>query len=165
MLILILLLLSIVMIIHGFLTLIHSILYKIKINRLLENINSKEDLMFMSMKCFWGVVNEVFKRKGYDTEFTDKCGEEENGLILNETQYVEMWKHSLTQLVEIESAMKLANCMRRNSIYRGMLITLGDYKLNTKSFCHRNVIECINGDQLLEMCKEVQRRVGVFETN
>ncbi len=58
--------------------------------------------------------------------------------------------------MEIEQAKKLAKHMRENGIYRGMLITLGDFKNNTKNFCHLNVIKCINGNQLLQMCKDVQ---------
>lgn len=165
MLILFLLPLTVAVIIHEIFTIIQRIIYKIKINRLLESINTKEDLLHMPFKDFFHVIAEVFKRKGYTVQFTDKCGEERNGLILNDIQYVEMWKHSLTQLVEMEAAMKLANCMQRNSIYRGMLITLGDYKQNAKLFCHKNVIEYINGDQILEMCKGVQKRIEILETS
>jgi hypothetical protein len=55
-----------------------------------------------------------------------------------------------------EQAKKLARHMHENGIYRGMLITLGDFKNNTKNFCHLNVIKCINGNQLLQMCKNTQ---------
>lgn len=165
MLILFLMLVIIVMIFHGFFTIVQNIIYKIKINTLLEDVNTKEDLLYMRLKDFQNVIAEVLKRKNYKVRFTDKCGEEGKGLVLNNIQYVEMCKHSLNRMVEVEAAMKLAKCMQVNSIYRGMFITLGDFKKNTKMFCHKNVIECINGDQLLKMCKEVQKKKEVLETS
>jgi restriction system protein len=137
---------------------------KIKTDNLLEHINSREELLYLHFKDFLQVIIEVLKRKGYKVRITDKCGEEGNGLILNGRQYVEVWKHSINQIVDVEAAMKLARCMQVNSTHRGMLITLGDFKQNTRVYCHKNVIECINGEQLLEMCKEVQTRKGVLET-
>jgi restriction system protein len=137
---------------------------KIKTDNLLEHINSREELLYLHFKDFLQVIIEVLKRKGYKVRITDKCGEEGNGLILNGRQYVEVWKHGINQIVDVEAAMKLARCMQVNSTHRGMLITLGDFKQNTRVYCHKNVIECINGEQLLEMCKEVQTRKGVLET-
>jgi restriction system protein len=137
---------------------------KIKTDNLLEHINSREELLYLHFKDFLQVIIEVLKRKGYKVRITDQCGEEGNGLILNGRQYVEVWKHSINQIVDVEAAMKLARCMQVNSTHRGMLITLGDFKQNTRVYCHKNVIECINGEQLLEMCKEVQTRKGVLET-
>lgn len=153
------------MIIHSFLTLIHSIIYKMKINNLLDSINTKEDLLYMRFNDFINTIAEMFKRKGYKVTFTNKCGEEGNGLLLNDTHYVEILKHGLNRVVDVEVAMKLARCMQMNSIYRGMLMALGDFKQNTKMFCYKNVIECINGDQLLEMCKEVQKKKEILETS
>lgn len=46
--------------------------------------------------------------------------------------------------------------MQDNDIYRGMIITLGDFKPNTRNYCHMHVITCINGNQLLQMLKKVQ---------
>ncbi|MDO8609279.1 MAG: restriction endonuclease [bacterium] len=149
------------MIIFKFFETTSYILYKIKISNLLESINTKEDLLYFCFKDFQNVTAKVLKRKGYNIKFTNKCGEEGNGLILNNIQYAEVWKHSLNHIVDVEAAMKLAKCMQSNSIYRGMLITLGDFKQNTIMFSHKNVIECINGEQLLEMCKEVQKRKEV----
>lgn len=151
------------MVLQGIYAIIYSIYYKIKISNLLESINTKEDLLYMCIKDFVNVIAEMFKRKGYKVKITDRCGEDGKGLILNDIQYVEMWKHSLRQIVEVETAMKLARCMQSDSIYRGILITLGDFKQNTKMYCYKNVIECINGDQLLQMCKEVQKRKEVLE--
>ena len=144
--------------------LIGSILFKIKVNRILESINTREDLQYIKFVVFLHLAAEVFKRKGYKVKITDKCGEEGNGLILNDIQYVEIWKYGLNHAVDCEAAMKLAKCMRSNSIYRGILITLGDFKHNTKLFCHKNVIECITGEQLLAMIKEVQKKKEVLQT-
>jgi hypothetical protein len=80
-----------------------------------------------------------------------------NGLEIDGLQYVEVFKTEPNNLMEIETAMKLAWCMRINSVHRGFLVTLGNFKQNTRSFCFMHVISCINGDQLLAMCKEVQR--------
>jgi len=141
------------------------IAYSIKINNLLESINDKNDLIQIGFRDFVYLMMEVFRRKGYRVKMTDKCGEESNGLILNNLQYVEVIKFPFEKKIEVETAMKLARCMQLNSIYRGMIVTLGDFKQNTRSFCHKNVIECINGDKVLEMCKEVQKRRPVLETN
>ena len=56
-------------------------------------------------------------------------------------------------MIEIEQAKKLIKHMQDNEIYRGMIITLGDFKANTRNFCHMNVITCVNGNQLLQMLK------------
>ena len=141
------------------------IAYSIKINNLLESINDKNDLIQIGFRDFVYLMMEVFRRKGYRVKMTDKCGEESNGLILNNLQYVEVIKFPFEKKIEVETAMKLARCMQLNSIYRGMIVTLGDFKQNTRSFFHKNVIECINGDKVLEMCKEVQKRRPVLETN
>jgi restriction system protein len=151
--------------IYRIIILIWSILFKIKINSLIESVNTAEDLLYFHFNDFFNVIIEVFKRKGYKVRITDKCGEEGNGLILNDIQYVEVWKHATNKLIDVETAMKLTTRMQFNLIYRGMLVTLGDYKQNTKLFCHKNVIDCINGEQLLVMCKEVQKRKEVLQTN
>ena len=141
------------------------IAHSIRINNLLEGINSKDDFIQIGFKDFVYLMMEVFRRKGYKVRMTNKCGEENNGLILNDLQYVEVIKFPLDKKIEVETAMKLARCMQLNSIYRGMIVTLGDFKQNTRIFCHKNVIECINGDKVLEMCKEVQKRKPVLESN
>jgi restriction system protein len=165
MLILLLIELFFIIIVYKFFTLLWSIIYKIKIDNLLESINTKEDLLFINYKDFLNVISEAFKRKGFKVVITDKCGEEGNGLILDQIKYAEIWKHGLNQIVDVEAAMKLARRMQLNSIHRGMLVTLGDFKQMTLMFCHKNVIECINGDQLLTICKEVQKRKEVLQTN
>lgn len=149
----------------GIYKIVYSIAYKIKIKKLLDSINNTEDLLYMKYKDLIHVVAEVFIRKGYKVEYTDKCGEDSNGIILNDTQYVEIFKLPLASLIEIETAMKLNICMQMNSVYRGMLITLGDYKRNTKRYCFKNVIECIDGNNLLQMCKDVQTKAEAFELN
>lgn len=133
-------------------------------NKLLDAINVKEDLLYLRFKDYMYIISEVLRRKGYTVKSTTNCGIDGSGLKLDSILYAEIWKHGLNQVVEVELAMNLVKCMQSNSIYRGMLITLGDFKLNTKTFCHKNVIECINGDQLLIMCKEAQKAKAVLET-
>lgn len=139
--------------------LILGIIYRMKIAKILETINAKEDLLFLDCRDFVNLVAEVFRRKGCVVEITDKCGEDGNGLIINGTKLAEVWKHGPRQAVNVEAGMKLAKCMSSNSIYKGMLITLGNFKPITKHFCYANVIECVGGERLLQMCKEVQRKV------
>jgi len=160
-----LLLATVILIIELTSVLIFNIYYRAKINNLLESVNTREDLLFMRFNDFLNLTAEVFRRKGHKVRITDKCGEEGKGLILDDRQFVEIWKHSLHHMVEVETAMKLAKCMQVNSIYRGMLISLGDFKYNTKAYCHANVIECINGEQLVQMCKEVQRKNMALESS
>lgn len=158
-----LIMIFILLVIYGFLTLLWRIIYKIKIDNMIENIHTKEDLLEISFKDLPHVMVEVFRRNGQNARITDKCGEYGNGLILNDIQFVEVWKHMPNYAVEVETAMKLAKCMQTESIYRGMLITIGDFKMNTKAFCHKNVISCINGDQFLSLCKEAQKRKEVLQ--
>lgn len=165
MIILLLLQILIIILIYDLFIFIHSVFYKFKINNLLESINTKEDLLYMRSMDFQNVIAEVFKRKGNKVKITDKCGEYGNGFIINDLKYAEIWKHAINHTIDVEAGMKLAHLMQINSISRGILITLGDYKQSTKKFCHKSVIECINGDQLLEMCKEVQKRREVLQTN
>jgi len=143
--------------------LFRQLLYKRKICELVNCINSKEDLLYLSFKDYISVIVEVLKRSGNKVRFTDSCGVEGSGLALNNVQFAEIWKHGLQQMVDIELAMNLSKCMRDNSIYRGMLITLGDFKTCTKIYCHKNVIECINGDRLLTLLKEVQDKNAILE--
>ncbi len=158
-----LIILLILVIVFKICFIIKDLLYKRKINELLKDINSKEDLLFLTFKDYMSVIVEVLKRSGYKVKQTDACGIDGSGLELNNIQYTEIWKHGLQQIIDVELAMNLAKCMRVNSIYRGMLITLGDFKPCTRVFCHQNVIECINGDQLLSMCKAVQGEKAVLE--
>ncbi len=159
-----LLLLFFAMTVYWSLVIIYSIYFKIKVNRLLENINTIEDLQYIPFNVFIHVTAEVFKRKGYVVKITDKCGEEGNGLLLDNRKFVEIWRRALSHEVDCEAAMKLEKCMRSNSIYRGMLITLGEFKHSTRLFCHKNVIECITGQQLLAMFKEVQKKNTAWQT-
>ncbi len=138
-------------------------LYKRKINELLKVINSKEDLLYLNFRDYMSIIVVVLKRNGYKIKSTRDCGIDGSGLILNNIQFAEIWKHGLNQIIDVELAMNLAKCMQRNSVYRGMIITLGDFKQCTKAFCHRNVIECINGDQLLNMCKAVQKTKVILQ--
>ncbi len=138
-------------------------LYKRKINELLKVINSKEDLLYLNFRDYMSIIVVVLKRNGYKIKSTRDCGIDGSGLILNNIQFAEIWKHGLNQIIDVELAMNLAKCMQKNSVYRGMIITLGDFKPCTKAFCHRNVIECINGDQLLNMCKAVQKTKVILQ--
>jgi restriction system protein len=135
---------------------IYHIVYLVRISLLVDSINCKEDFLFLSMKDFEYVVAEIFKRMGYRVRMSDHFGEGGTGIILNDLFYVQARKERYQHLMEIEQAKKLARHMHENGIYRGMLITLGDFKNNTKNFCHLNVIKCINGNQLLQMCKDAQ---------
>lgn len=164
MLILLLLMFITADILYRLILIIGHVLYKMKINNLLESVNTKADLLYMNFRDLTNLMAEVYRRKGYRVRQTCKCGEEGNGLELNDLKYVEVLCCSLNYMVEVEAAMKLAKCMRSNSIYRGMLVTLGDFKQNTRLFCHKNVIECVNGDQLLAICKEVQKKKGILQT-
>lgn len=141
----------------------YKIFYKRKISQIIRVINTKEDLLYLNFKDYMSVIMEVLKRMGYKVKPTVACGVDGSGLILNKMQFSEVWKHGLQQIVDVELAMNLAKCMSDNSIYRGMLITLGDFKPCTRLYCHRNVIECINGDQLLDMCKSVQNAKVALE--
>jgi len=152
-------------IIYNFFTLIYCIAYRFRINNLLENINTKEDLNCIPYKDFVNVAAEAFKRKGYKVRLTDKCGEYGNGLILNDFQFVEVWKYVSNHIVDVEVAMNLAKRMQISSIYRGMLICLGDFKQSTRLYCHKNVIECVSSEQLLEMFKEVQHKKEVLQAD
>ena len=137
---------------------IYKICSKIKIIRIFEDIDTLDDLLYLNFNVFIQLIAEMFRRHGYCTKITTKCGEEGNGLILDNIKFVEVWRRALHREVECETAMKFARCMQLNSIYRGMLITLGDFKQSTRIYCHKNVIECINGQQLIAMFREVQKK-------
>jgi len=132
------------------------ICYLVKISILVDNIGCINDLLYLRLKDFEYAIAEVFRRKGHKVQMADHFGEGGNGIILDEIYYVIVRKDSLHSLVEIEQAKKLAKHMRDNNIHRGMIITLGDFKTNTRRFCHTNVIKCINGDELFRMFKSVQ---------
>lgn len=140
-----------------------KLFHKRKITELLKVIDCKEDLLYLNFKDYMAVVVEVLKRSGYKIKPTAACGIDGSGLKLNNIQFAEVWKHGLQQVVDVELAMSLSRCMHDNSIYRGMIITLGDFKPCARLYCHKNVIECINGDQLLSMCKAVRNTKVALE--
>ncbi len=141
----------------------NKLIYKRKITELIKVINTKEDLLYLNFKDYMAVIIEVLKRSGYKVNPTTACGIDGSGLKLNNIQFTEVWKHGLQQIVDVELAMNLSKCMHDNSVYRGMIITLGDFKPCTRLYCHKNVIECINGDQLLAMCKAVRNTKVALE--
>ena len=161
MIILFLLQILIILSLYSLAVLIYGFYYKLKIASLLDGINCAEDLLFMNFKDYVHVVAEAFRRKGYTVKLTEKCGEDENGLILNNKLFVEVWKHGFNHSVDVEVAMKLAGHMERNSVFRGMIISLGIFKQSTQLYCHKNVIDCINKNQLLELCKDVQNKSNI----
>lgn len=132
------------------------LIYLVRISMLVDSIHSKDDLLFLSMKDYEYVIAEVFKRSGYKVRMSRLFADGGNGLVLNELYYVVAKKDAYHHMMEVEHARKLTKHMRDNEIYRGMLITLGDFKPNTRRYCHLNVITCINGNQLLKMLKDVQ---------
>lgn len=133
-----------------------ELIYYIKISFLVDKIEYKDDLLFLRTKDFEHVIAEVFRRNGYKVRLSNHFGEGGTGIILNELYYVLAKKERYHHLLEVEYVKKLKHHMDNNSIYRGMVITLGDFKINTRNYCHINVITCINGDQLLQMCKDVK---------
>ncbi|NLM11025.1 MAG: restriction endonuclease [Clostridiaceae bacterium] len=156
MLIMYLLLILVTIIVYELVSWIIHIYYLVKISLLADNIECKDDLLYLKLKDYEYVIAEVFRRQGYKVQMSDHFGEGGNGIILNDIYYVIVRKESYHNLVEIEQAKKLVKHMRDNNIHRGMIITLGDFKSNTKNYCHMNVIKCINGDQLIQMFKSVQ---------
>lgn len=143
----------------------YILVYQAKINSLLQSVEVRDDLIFINFKDLINLVAEIYRRKGYKVEFTDKCGEEGNGLLLNNKLFVEVWKNGVNHPVELETAMKLSNHMQKNSIYRGILISTSDFKINTKSFCHKNVIECVNSNQILAILREIQNKNKLYMYN
>ncbi len=131
------------------------IFHRIRIIRLFNDISCKHDLLYLRQQDFYDIIMESYRRTGHKIRTTDKCGQQ-SGFVLDDNKFVEVWKTGLSQLIEAEAAMSFAKCMRSNNIYRGVLITLGDFKGTTLKFCKTNVIECINGDQLLNLIKEAQ---------
>jgi len=138
-----------------------------RVNRFIEIVEYKRDFLFLSHREFVMLVMEVLRRKGYRVRITDGCGEYENGLEINGLQYAEVFKTGLNEKIEVETAMKLAWCMRKNRIFRGLIVTLGDFKQNTRNFCHSHVISCMDGNKLLSLCREVRSlgRASEWEGN
>jgi len=60
-----LLLIAIISFIELIFVLIFNICYRVKINNLLESVNTKEDLLFMRFNDFLNLIAEVFRRKGH----------------------------------------------------------------------------------------------------
>lgn len=156
MLILYLFFIAIVCVLYELVSGILHLVYLVKINTLVDTIKKKDDLLFLKLKDYEHVIAEVFRRNGYKTRMSDHFGDGGNGIILNDLYYVVVKKESYHHLVEIEQAKKLIKHMQDNNIHRGMIITLGDFKRNTESFCHTNVITCVNGNQLLQMLRDAQ---------
>ena len=123
---------------------------------LLDNITCKQDLLYMHTRDFENVIAQMFRRHGNKVMFSDKFGDGDMGIILDDIKYVQVKKYPFHHLMEVEHAKKITKCMQTDDIYKGMIISLGDFKQNTRKFCHTHVIECIDGNKLLAMCKQVQ---------
>ncbi|HZK27596.1 MAG TPA: restriction endonuclease [Thermoclostridium sp.] len=149
-------LIAIAFIFYEVVSFIVHIIYLVKISSIVDSIDSKYDLLLLKLKDYEYTIAEAFRRQGYRVQLSDHFGDGGNGIILNDLYYVVVKKVSYHSLIEIEQAKKLIKHMMGNDIHRGMIITLGDFKTNTKNYCHTNVINCINGDQLLQMIKNVQ---------
>ena len=108
------------------------IVYLVKISSMVDNINSKYDLLLLRLKDYEYCIAEVFRRQGYRVQLSNHFGDGGNGIILDDIYYVIVNKVSFHNLVEIEQAKKLIKHMSDNDIHRGMIITLGDFKTNTK---------------------------------
>ena len=135
---------------------VSHICYMAKIGYIADNIRCKDDLLYLKLRDYEHVIAEIFRRQGYKVQMSDHFGEGGTGIILDGVYYVIARKESYNSLVEIEQAKKLVKHMRDNNIHRGIIITLGDFKGNTKNYCHMHVIKCINGDQLIQMLRSVQ---------
>ena len=132
------------------------VVYLVRISMLVDSIDNKQDLLFLSLQDYEYVICEVFKRSGYRVRMARHFADGGNGMILNDLYYVVARKEAYHHLIEVEQARKLTKHMQDNDIYRGMIITLGDFKPNTRNYCHMNVITRINGNQLMQMLKKVQ---------
>ena len=132
------------------------IVYLVRISMLVDSIGNKQDLLFLSLQDYEYVIAEVFRRSGYKVRMSKKFADGGNGIILNDLHYVVARKEAYHHLIEVEQARKLTKHMQDNEIYRGMIITLGDFKPSTRNYCHINVITCIDGNRLLQMLKKVQ---------
>ncbi|NLO40677.1 MAG: restriction endonuclease [Ruminiclostridium sp.] len=132
------------------------VVYLVRISMLVDSIGNKQDLLFLSLQDYEYVIAEVFRRSGYKVRMSKKFADGGNGIILNDLHYVVARKEAYHHLIEVEQARKLTKHMQDNEIYRGMIITLGDFKPSTRNYCHINVITCIDGNQLLQMLKKVQ---------
>ncbi len=131
-------------------------LYLIRISMLVDSIGHMEDLLFLSLQDFEYVIAEIFRRSGYKVKMSRHFADGGNGIILDDMHYVVARKDAFHHLIEIEQARKLVKHMQDNQIYRGMIITLGDFKQNTRNYCHMYVITCICGNQLMQMLKKAQ---------
>lgn|GEM_PF-656853 len=139
-----------------------KVLYNIKIRNILDSIETKEDLLYLSQRDLEHVISLMFRRMGYSSvRFSNSFGEGSPGIILDDKYYVQITKTNFKSKINVEMAAKLAWHMLRDSIYRGIYITLGDFEKSTLNFCHKNVIQCINGDRLLEMCKDARNVSGM----
>lgn len=136
--------------------LISGIALKIRVVCLLENVSTKRDLLYMNTRDFENVIAEIFRRNNHKVELTSVFGEGGNGIILDNIYYLQVRKDAFNHRVNTEKVKKFVKSMQLNSIYRGIFITLGDFCLSTRYYCHKNSITCINGDELFCMCKEVQ---------
>ncbi|NLW02342.1 MAG: hypothetical protein GX027_03650 [Clostridiaceae bacterium] len=145
--------------IYGFYKAIQGYFLRTRVSRFIEIVEYRQDFLFLSHREFVQLVVEVLRRKGYNVRLTNGCGEYENGLELNGLQYVEVFKTGLHDMIEVETAMKLAWCMRRNQVFRGLIVALGGFKHNTRYYCYNHVISCMDGNELLSLCREV-RNIG-----
>ncbi len=105
---------------------------------------------------FENVIALMFKRRGSKVAFSDTFGDGDRGIIIDDMKYVQVKKYPFHHVMDIEHTKKFNKCMTSDGIYRGIMISLGGFKQNTQKFCHTHVIECIDGNTLLAMCKEVQ---------
>jgi len=64
------------------------LIYLVRISILVDTINSKDDLLLLTMQDYEYVIAEVFKRSGYKVRMSRHFADGGNGLILNDLYYV-----------------------------------------------------------------------------
>ena len=82
MLILLLLTIIVISVVYRIFAIIWEIVLKIRAIYLLDGVASKRDLLYMKYSDFERVVAEMFRRRNYRVEFSDRFGEGKKVLSL-----------------------------------------------------------------------------------
>jgi restriction system protein len=127
--------------------------------KLLNQQTGIDSLRSLSWRQFEQLVGEAYRRYGYAVEETGGGGAD-GGVDLRLTRNKEMvlvqCKRWRTQCVGVDKVRELYGVMMSENATGGILVTVGRFTSDAKSFAQQNSVTLVDGNSLLELVKDIQ---------
>lgn len=130
-----------------------------KRKRLLDTQTTLDSLRAMTWREFEMLVGEAFRRRGYAIEETGLGGKDGGiDLIVRKNGCTELvqckqWKNRQVRASTVREMWGLVDHHRADGV---SIVCVGDFTPDAAAFAEGKAIELINGEQLLELVRDVQ---------